>query len=367
MAGAVGLSALKGAQAGAQEDQFDAFWRSMIMVGAGAILPLAFAPFNFAPLALLSLGLCYFLIRTTRDWRAAAFYGWLFGVGKYAVGASWIYVSIHEQGGASEALAAILVALFVVFMALFSAVFGLVFGLLRNGRLAVDSVAFVCAWVGMEWLLTWFLTGFPWLFAGYGVMDTWLGGYAPIGGVLLLSGTVAASAVAGVNLFSGRVRTGVMALSFLGLLWGGGLFVSRVDWVKPGQTRTVALVQGNIEQLTKWQAVNRIPILEKYAELTEPHWGTDLIIWPEAALTLFVSQAQPWIDRWQLKGQRTGTSLMFGLPDVHETPSASAAPLFENTAMVVGGRIRSLCEAPAGPVWGIRAVGSPAARANWFF
>lgn len=306
------------------------------MIGAGALLPFSFAPFYLAPLALLSLGLGFVLLSQTKDWREAAFYGWLFGIGKYAVGASWIYVSIHEQGGASEALASVLVGVFVAGMAAFSGVFGGLFGLLRSDHRLAEAVAFVCAWIGMEWLLTWFLTGFPWLFAGYGVMETWLAGLAPIGGVLLMSAAVAASAVAAVYVVTLRGRPGAVALVFLGVLWGGAFGAQQIAWVSLAEPKTAALVQGNVEQITKWAPSNRLPILKRYAALTEPYWGADIIVWPEAALTLFAAQAQPWLNQWQRRGKRTGSSLLLGLPDVQQLSADEATPRFENTAQVVG-------------------------------
>lgn len=54
----------------------------------------------------------------------AFLYGWLFGVGKYGVGVSWVYVSIREYGGASPELSALLVILFVMGLALFSGLIG---------------------------------------------------------------------------------------------------------------------------------------------------------------------------------------------------------------------------------------------------
>ena len=272
-------------------------------------------------------------MQEVRDWRTGFFYGWLIGVGKYAVGASWIYVSIHEQGGASESLASVLVGIFVAGMALFSALFGVLYSLLapRNCAPVLNVLVFASTWCVAEWTLTWLLTGFPWLFVGYGLMPTWLAGFAPVIGVFglgFMTCLLAALAVAagrGANAL--RLVTVVLALA----LFAGGYGLGKVDWVVPGEPREVALVQGNIEQITKWNPANRLPILQTYERLTEPHWGVDLIIWPEAALTLFAQQAAPWLARWQERGAATGTALVLGLPDVARADNA-----FQNTAHAVG-------------------------------
>lgn len=47
------------------------------------------------------------------------------------------------------------------------------------------------AWVLSEWMRTWFLTGFPWLFIGYSQTDTTLATIAPVFGVLGVSLLVA--------------------------------------------------------------------------------------------------------------------------------------------------------------------------------
>jgi apolipoprotein N-acyltransferase len=108
---------------------------------------------------------------------------WVFGLGKYAVGVSWIYVSIHQYGGASLLLAGAMVAVFVAFMALFCLPIGWFLGKLKasNQHISKSALAmgFVATWVLMEWMLTWFLTGFPWLFAGHAMLGTPLQGYAP--------------------------------------------------------------------------------------------------------------------------------------------------------------------------------------------
>ena len=66
---------------------------------AGAAVPFAFAPFGFFPLAPIGVAL---LIASWMDMRPrrAMLRGWLFGVGQFGVGASWIYVSIERYGNA---------------------------------------------------------------------------------------------------------------------------------------------------------------------------------------------------------------------------------------------------------------------------
>ena len=46
---------------------------------------------------------------------------------------------------------------------------------------------FPSLWVLFEWLRSWLLTGFPWLYLGNAHTDTWIAGWAPVLGVYGLS------------------------------------------------------------------------------------------------------------------------------------------------------------------------------------
>ncbi len=309
------------------------FWLAGL---AGAALPFALAPFELWPLALVSVAVLFRVLDDAKPTRAAIL-GWAFGVGKYGVGASWIYVSIHDYGPAPAWLAGSLVALFVVAMAWFPAAFTFAYARwVRGPNRWVNAIGFSACWVALEWTLTWFLTGFPWLFLGYAQLDNPLRHWAPVGGVLAVSLVAALSAtiaVAGIARHATRRGQTIGAVAAL-LPWvvGGGL--GYIHWAEPGVAGRVALVQGDIAQDVKWRPESVEPILDRYSTLSEPYWQHDLVIWPEAAVTLFEQQATPFIEAMALRARSGGSALVFGVPGYERLPDDTV--VFRNMAAVVG-------------------------------
>lgn len=308
---------------------------------AGALLPLSMAPFDWWLLGPISVAAWFFLLMN--DAGRGLLLGWLYGVGKYGVGVSWVYVSVHEHGGASPVFAGLLIALFVGGMALFSLANGWLFGRFKTQSWSHSGGVFLVLIIAFEWLLTWFLSGFPWLAIGYGQLASPLAGFAPLGGVMLVSFMAATSAVAAVLLVKGLIQRPVPVrwkgiagslLMVVLLPWLIGGLIRPMVWTTPGPVHTVALVQGNVAQATKWLPENRRPIIDHYLKLSEPHWGVDLILWPEAALTVFEHQAGELFEDLDARGKATGTGLIFGVPSVEKLPGGELA--FLNTAAAVG-------------------------------
>jgi apolipoprotein N-acyltransferase len=152
---------------------------------AGASITLALAPFDLKLLVLLGPALLY-LIQRHQAPRQSLFSGYCFGLGFWGAGVSWVYVSINTYGNASALLATALTALFVMALALLFALQGWLFAhLARNA--GQRWLIFTVVWVGFEWLRSWLLTGFPWLYLGYAVLDTPLERWAPLFGIWWLS------------------------------------------------------------------------------------------------------------------------------------------------------------------------------------
>ena len=290
-------------------------WLALI---AGAMLPLAFAPFHFFIIALISLALL-FRVWLSVSAKRAAWRGWLFGLGMYGVGVSWVYVSIHTYGGVPFAMAVFLTALFISFMALFPALLGYMLARFANRLSAGLLLVFVfpAAWVMQEWVRGWFLTGFPWLSAGYSQIDGPLVGYAAVAGVYGVSWFLALTAGLIVFFLLYRrvaCRRGLISVCVAVAIWVVGYGLYRVDWVttEPREI-SVALLQGNISQEMKWLPEVRRPTIDLYADMSRAHWGADLIVWPETALPDFYHRAEGFIQSFGEEARENNSDVLMGV------------------------------------------------------
>ncbi|MEH6575883.1 MAG: apolipoprotein N-acyltransferase [Amphritea sp.] len=288
------------------------FLRALLALAAGVLAPLSLAPFDFWYLAPLSVALCFFTLQGTTS-RAAMLLGWCFGLGFYGVGISWVYISMHEHGNASVLLAGFLTALFVAALALLMA---LQCWLYR--RWLYNVFGFVALWVVFEWLRSWLLTGFPWLFLGYSLLDTPLAVYAPFGGVWLLSFYVVLCGALTITVFK-RLNHPLQALSLLALIlipWGGADKVP-ADWtINSGKDLQVMLVQANIPQQAKWQRDQLPGILEQYSKLSQDSEEVDLLIWPETAIPTFYRNALEDLNPLLQQLEQQNTAMISGIPSV---------------------------------------------------
>ncbi len=280
----------------------------------GGALSLAFAPFDLFPLAVLCPAALFLLWEDVAARRAARL-GFWFGAGTFLAGTYWLYTSIHVFGKAPLWVALLLMLGLVAVMGLYHALVGYVAArwLPRSGLLRW-LLALPALWVVVEWLRGWVLSGFPWMSLGYSQVDSWLAGYAPVGGVYLLSLVVALSAGGVVALVRGSWPARGIALTVLALLWGAGAYLRDVQWTQPaGAPLTVGLVQGAVPQDMKWQAANRDRTLQLYDELTDRVLGNRIVIWPEAALPMLAHELEDHLTALQQRAQARGSDMVLGI------------------------------------------------------
>lgn len=293
---------------------------------AGGLLPLAFAPFELYPLALIAPAVLFVMWQRATPMQGFLL-GGLFGVGMFGAGVTWIFISIHEYGDVNLFLSLFLTTLFVVVLSLFPAMAGYCaarFKVSGSSRLEIFRVvlAFPALWVLFEWIRGWFMTGFPWLNLGYSQIDAPLAGLAPLVGVYGVSlATVFCSALLAATFSFGRREIKGGYLIVLICLWLVVASLLHIEWTRSdGPAIRVSVIQGNIPQDLKWHPEMRQPTFELYANLTRKHWDSDLIIWPETALPAFYDEAQLFLKSLGEEARRHHSDLLVGL--VYQEPDS---------------------------------------------
>lgn len=301
---------------------------------AGALFPLGLAPLNLWPLIPVSMALLLVLLEGQTPkrafWRA-----FLYGMGFNGVGISWVYVSIHFYGNTPVWLAALGTLLFCAFLSLL--LFSLPFWAFRRWQMdRYALLTFPALWVLVEWSKSWLLSGFPWLWAGYGFIDSPLWGLAPVAGALGLSLVAAMSAVLLRFIFKQENLRRMPAVIGLVALWAGCWALNSLEWTLPdlAQTRKVALVQGNIPQEQKWDPKYRKAIIDTYVKATEANWDAEFILWPEAAYPVFYHQAMRTITELDIRASEKSVAIVSGVP--RWEPNENGEQHYFNAVFVIG-------------------------------
>ncbi|MEW5755581.1 MAG: apolipoprotein N-acyltransferase [Pseudomonadota bacterium] len=285
---------------------------------SGALIPLAFAPVGFAYLVFPLLAVWFELVLRSDAARRALLRGYLFGLGMFGVGCSWVFVSMYRFGDMDAFSSGALTLLLVMYLALFPALFA--YGLYRCAQrlssVPILVIVIAVLWGAVEWLRGWFLTGFPWLNIGYSQLETPLSGYAPLLGVYGLG--LLLVLLAALLWAAWRVpRWAWLSLGLIAVLMGGGAGLQKVEWTAPaGAPLKVSLVQGNVDQIRKWLPSELYPTVDLYTRLTRDLWGNDLVVWPETAMPLFLQEldVNPVWGEFVQEAREHGTDIITGVP-----------------------------------------------------
>jgi apolipoprotein N-acyltransferase len=294
---------------------------------AGATFPLSLAPFDWWGFGVLSLATLAFALRDAAP-RRGAFLAWIYGSASFATGVSWIYIAMHDFGDTSALLSGLMTAIFCLGLGAIPAAFGYCYCRWVRGHRRIQILGFATAWVLFEWLRGWLLTGFPWLYSGYGHLHTALAGWAPITGIHGLNLWVALAGAATAHWASSLPQNlkgkhwralGASTLPLLGCfaLYFLGDSLKSIEWTRDAgrPPLKVGAVQSNITQDQKWAYTQYWATLELYDQASEGLWqGNDLVIWPEAAVPALYHHALPFFDYMRERAELNDTALVTGVP-----------------------------------------------------
>ncbi|WP_406648090.1 apolipoprotein N-acyltransferase [Aliisedimentitalea scapharcae] len=290
-------------------------WRGRLVLafGLGVLLAQALAPLHVVLTVPMALGGVFVLFTRAETMRRAAWIGWIFGVGYFGAGLSWIVEPFQVDPDRHAWMAPFALVFLAGGLSLFWAV---AFGLAaRTGGQGWGAVLALTVWMSMaEFARAYVLTGLPWAAFGQFWIDTpaaqvlqWIG---PQGLAVL---TVFAGLSVGLAARPG-VRLLGRALALLPAMLGVALALALPE---PSAFATgekvVRLVQPNAPQDQKWDPAYRDLFFSRQMGFTaaEGELGQpDLIVWPETAVPVMMEHSGSVFDRIAL--QAGGAQVILG-------------------------------------------------------
>ena len=266
--------------------------------------------------------------------------GFIAGVSHNAVLIYWIPSVPAHYGNLSIGMSIIIYVVFVFFLALYWAVFCFLW---TKISLSYPRLVFFLApflWISLEYILTHFLTGFPWgLIGSTQSMNIWFIQLASITGVYGLSFVLVLFQSMFLYSMKHRIKTPFFAALILVLVIHiGGLLSLRT--IQPGEDSfSASVIQGNVSSDIYW---DRIPTQEiwklfnQHLELSRKAYedGAELIIWPEFTVPLCFSCPygfyQDFKDELFRFVQETDCTLLLG---TNEKTGSSGITHYHNTAL----------------------------------
>jgi apolipoprotein N-acyltransferase len=300
---------------------------------AGGVAVLTLPPYSILALVPAAYGALFLLVRDRAPWAACAT-GWLFGLGYFGFGLSWIAESFQVDAERFGVLAIPSVAGLSALLAVFPALAATVFASVQRRKEfhgPSTAVMFATCWTVAEWLRGHVLTGFPWNLAAYALTDhaalrqpaAWIGSYG-LTFLVILASAVLAQAIAS------RGASRSVSLLFAGLVvcgvWATGLArLAQPQPTPPGIS--FRIVQGNVPQQEKWAPGNAEATLSRYIDLSAQGESVDVVLWPETAFPGFLDENAE-ARRRIASEMPAGSVLLTGVPD---RITSGTEPLYFNT------------------------------------
>jgi apolipoprotein N-acyltransferase len=303
---------------------------------AGAASVLGFAPFYAWPVPIVALALLFHAWQRSGSPLQAALSGFVFGLGLFLAGVSWVFVSLHYFGSMPLVFAAIATFLFCVYLALFPALAGWAVARFTPAGSGERLLFAAAAFVLLEWVRGRLFSGFPWLTFGTSQAPASpLVGFAPIVGGYGTSLAMAACAAMLVAMIGARTSRRLVLAAAIALLFVAGAAARWASWTAPaGPPVSIALLQGNVPQQIKWQEEIRTRTLLAYREMIFAARANVVVI-PETALPAFLDQLPvDYMDSIREHAKREGKEVLLGT--VEREPRAGGEEYFNSLVRITG-------------------------------
>ncbi len=284
---------------------------------AGLLVPFGFAPIHMPGLAILGIALLFAQL-SQQTVKQSFRTGFVFGLGFFGLGISWVYVSIYSYGHLNPPVSAFVTLIFVAYLALFPAGVAMLYQrLAAKQSLLFKCFLFSALWCLFEFLRARFLSGFPWLLLGVGQFDTPLKFLLPIIGVYGVGFiTCLAATCLAASVQTSRAKRSSWIIAFVAILLAP-LLLKNHAWTKTGSSEiSVGVIQANISMRDKWDEYLFWQILQRYEdEIAKLMGKKQLIVMPESAIPVPMNYVSDFLGSLDMRAKKAGSAILLGIPE----------------------------------------------------
>lgn len=281
-------------------------FRRLGAICLGGVFALGQAPFDLWAVAFAALVGVLLLVRRDTGAGSAAWTGWLFGLGYFALSMHWIVEPFAVDAAATGWMAPFaLVGLAAGLALLWAGAFW------AGWRLHHGPFGIALCWAALELARAYILTGFPWGLVGYVWASTpvaqWHSVIGPHGLTLL---TLILAALMACVTKARTVKFGLVSLGVLAGIWTAGTVIAPPVQDLTGRPM-IRLIQPNAPQHQKWDR-DYIPLFfNRQVDFTAQLPKPDLIVWPETAVPNLLDNAGPALE--VIAEAAAGTPVVLGI------------------------------------------------------
>ncbi len=316
------------------------FHKCGLAISSSLLLTASFPKFNLYYLAWFALVPLLIAIRDLSSWNRFRL-GFLTGMAHYFTLGYWLIHMLRTYGHLPIYVCLPIFFLLGAYLACYFGVFCTLLGYISRKPI-ISVLLMPVLWTGLEYLRAFALTGVPWEFLGHSqfrnlslIQISDLVGVYGISFLIALANGITLMAILGLTqqkwfnhtIFKNHLAVIIIIFAILMsmTLFYGQRRIQSVDrQIADAPLTKVAVIQGNIDQVLKWDARFQLKTTLKYLKLSSEaqKQRPDLVVWPETS-TPFYLQHNPTLSQLVIKGIiDTDADFLIGSPSFLRKPES---------------------------------------------
>lgn len=298
----------------------------LLAVFSGLLLVTIFPSFNLELIAWFSLIPLFYAIQGKRL-HHSFYLGSITGFITFLGLIYWVFIAVSRYGNLNYIVSAFVLLLLVSYLSLYLGAFTFLVRYIESRSGLKEVVAAPFIWVTLEYIRSFFLTGFPWENLGYSqflflplIQISDITGVYGISFLIVLVNALLFNI--SYNWFIKREKRFYKEAVFTFLLliivlaYGGWRLYDVNNKTHKASNIKIALIQGNIDQNIKWNPAFQDSTFKAYRDLSfkAAKSSPGLIVWPEAATPFYFQSDDNYQKLTFDISKETGSHLLFGSP-----------------------------------------------------